>query len=178
MAEDKTTVQLDEAQTKELSESIGDGVFAKVKEFLGSKKNDTKPEDFEQAVMAKASELAEQAVQEKLNELIPEFKKNKEAELQNKEKELEAQQNAVKAKEAEAKMEKELELVDEQYQDYVKFEAEKAGKTITDFVEENPQYKVNQPNVQTQHAGGTANEVQLDESETRMVAALRETGVF
>lgn len=178
MAEDKTTVQLDEAQTKELSESIGSGVFAKVKEFLGNKGNETKPEDFEQAVTAKASEIAEKAVQEKLNELIPELKKTKEAELQAKQQELEAQQDAVKAKEAEAQMAKELELVDEQYQDYVKFQAEQAGKTITDFVEENPQYKINQPNVQTQHAGGTANEVQLDESESRMVAALRETGVF
>lgn len=76
----------------------------------------------------------DEKVQQKLDELIPSLKKKEKEQLEQEKKELEKQK-------------KELEelnvietLVDSNYSEFVKFQAEKTNVTIEQFLEENKQY--------------------------------------
>lgn len=120
-------------ENKEQEEKVTLGFLEKVASIF------MKPEP--QHIEAKAEEIekekapdVEALVQEKLNELIPELKKKQSKELEEEKKALEQEK-----KELEEKQTIEI-LVDENYSEFVKFDAQKKGLTIEEYVEQNKQY--------------------------------------
>lgn len=131
------------SETKEQEEKVSIGFLEKVASIFMKPEAtpETKPTVKENEEEDKQTPDVERLVQEKLNELVPELKKKQAKEL---EEEKEAFEKEKKEQEEKQVIDS---LVDENYADFVKYDAQQKGLTIQEYVEQNKQFAKSKPPV-------------------------------
>lgn len=129
-------------ETKEQEEKVSIGFLEKVASIFMKPEAipETKPTVKETEEDPQTPDV-EKLVQEKLNELVPELKKKQAKEL---EEEKEAFEKEKKEQEEKQVIDS---LVDENYTDFVKFDAQQKGLSIQEYIEQNKQFAKSKPPV-------------------------------
>ena len=153
-------------------EEIATSVFDKLKSLF-STKEEAQPETQELNV----DELINQKVNEKLSEVIPKAKKEKELELKAKIEEVEQEkinlENQKKQEELTAQIK---ELADENFIDYLSFQANN-GIDIVEFIEKNPQYAKKKAPIQSINEVG-AKGTSLSQQDKAIYEKLKKQGLL
>lgn len=137
--------------------------------FVGDQKQEeTQPT---KTVEELAKEMAEKMAQDKLNEVIPKAKKQKEEEL-------DAQKQALEKEKKELEQTKQLEQVKEEFKEFVKFKANENGKSIDEFLAENKQYMIDSKVTQTKFAQNESNGITLDGKQAEIYRQYEKAGIF
>lgn len=130
MAEENKVV--DEVKTVDETK-ISNNILNGLKELF-KPREETIVDDIPKLTPEDVDKIIEERVNAKLSEVIPKAKKEKEAALN-------AEKEALESEKKSLEVAKQLENVDPNFKDFVKYQAESLGKSVEDYVTENPQYK-------------------------------------
>ena len=175
MEETKEVVQEITQETPAINqEEIASSVFDKLKSlFTPKEEEETKQETKEVNI----DELVNQKVNEKLSEVIPKAKKEKELELKAKIEEVEQEKiNLENQKKQEELTDQIKELADENFIDYLSFQANN-GIDIVEFIEKNPQYAKKKAPVQSINEAG-AKGTSLSTRDKEIYEKLKKQGII
>lgn len=162
--------KLEEVKTEEVKEEkISIGALDKVMSFFTPKEKEEVKEDDEKEI--NVDELVDAKVAEKLQEIMPKVKKEKENELNTKKEELEQREN-------EMEIQKSLENVQDSFKEFVKFQAEQTGVSIDDFLNDNKQYMKDEKIKQTTFQQSKVTGVELSEKDAQIYHAYESAGIF
>lgn len=172
MEETKEVVQEITQETPAINqEEIASSVFDKLKSLFTTK------EEVVEETKVNIDEIVNQKVNEKLSEVIPKAKKEKELELKAKIEEVEQEkinlENQKKQEELTAQIK---ELADENFIDYLSFQANN-GIDIVEFIEKNPQYAKKKAPVQSINEAG-AKGTSLSTRDKEIYEKLKKQGII
>lgn len=175
---DKTAEQVEQEvlnakQAEVDTDKVATTVFEKMKNFFAPVEEETKYTQAEVDKLAetKAQELAEKIANDKVAEILPNAKKAKEEELAKATAELEKKQQ-------ELELNKSLEVVDDNFKDFVKHSTKQLNISVEDFLKDNPQYQKNQTPQNTKFEASQSNGVELGEKEQQIMKTFQNTGLF
>ncbi|MFV0393398.1 MAG: hypothetical protein ACK5LC_03235, partial [Coprobacillaceae bacterium] len=154
----------------ETEEKVSVSTLEKIKEFFAPKKDEKKElteEEINELVNSRASEL----VDEKLQEIVPKAKKEKETELNAKMEEIDKEKKELEIK-------KSLDNVRDDFTEFVKFQAEKEGISIEEYLKDNKQYVKDAKNTKTVIEQNKSNGVKLSEKDAQLYSLYKDAGVF
>lgn len=150
------------------NEEVANSLFSKMKDFFTVKEDTVNNDEQIKSLLEteEAKKLIEEEASKKANakvtEILPKAKKEKEQELNERLTKLEEQKQ-------ELELNKSLEVVDDNFKDFVKHQAKQLNTSVEEFLNNNKQYLKNQNATQTKLETSSASGVELNETDRRIM---------